>query len=161
MKVFQNSDAISVSVKINGVKVNEFNTRVNQDIISPNAVVGCFNHIPNCCDPMTEELVGKMQRVLALSTVKDLLHQGNGKIEKVLKDAQALAATVVIENELEKLKELLPLVERTQDPSTDEIEEAFAERYKPYKTYTDLLSTIFASTFIDCGTLKFSARKGH
>ena len=160
MKVFQNSDAISVSVKINGIKVNEFNTRVNEELISPSAVVGCFNHIPNCCDPMTEELVGKMQRVLALSTVKDLLHQ-KGKIEKVLKDAQVLAATVVIENELEKLKELLPLVERTQDPSTDEIEEAFAERYKPYKTYTDLLSTIFASTFINCGTLKFTARKGH
>ena len=57
MKVFQNSDAISVSVKINGIKVNEFNTRVNESIISPSAVVGCFNHIPSCCDPMTEELV--------------------------------------------------------------------------------------------------------
>lgn len=159
MKVFQNSDAISVSVKINGIKVNEFNTKVNEELICPSAVVGCFNHIPSCCDPMTEELVGNMKKVLALATVKELLHQG--RIEEVLKDAQALAATVVIENELDKLKELLPLVERTQDPSTDEIEEAFAERYKPYKTYTDLLSTIFASTFIDCGTLKFSARKGH
>lgn len=159
MKVFQNSDAISVSVKINGIKVNEFNTRVNEELISPSAVVGCFNHIPSCCDPMTEELVGNMKKVLALATVKELLRQG--RIEEILIDAQALAATVVIENELEKLKELLPLVERTQDPSTDEIEEAFAERYKPYKTYTDLLSTIFASTFIDCGTLKFSARKVH
>ena len=159
MKVFQNSDAISVSVKINGIKVNEFNTRVNESIISPSAVVGCFNHIPSCCDPMTEELVGNMKKVLALATVKELLRQG--RIEEILIDAQALAATVEIENELEKLKELLPLVERTQDPSTDEIEKAFAERYKPYKTYTDLLSTIFASNFIDCGVLKFSARKGH
>ena len=159
MKVFQNSDAISVNVKINGIKVNEFNTRVNEEFISPSAVVGCFNHIPSCCDSMTEELVGNMKKVLALATVKELLHQG--RIEEVLKDAQALAATVEIENELEKLKELLPLVERTQDPSTDEIEKAFAERYKPYKTYTDLLSTIFASNFIDCGVLKFSARKGH
>lgn len=159
MKVFQNSDAISVNVKINGIKVNEYNTRVNEELISPSAVVGCFNHIPNCCDPMTEKLVDDMKKVLALATVKELLHQG--RIEEVLKDAQALAATVEIENELEKLKELLPLVERTQDPSTDEIEKAFAERYKPYKTYTDLLSTIFASNFIDCGVLKFSARKGH
>ena len=159
MKVFQNSDAISVSVKINGIKVNEFNTRVNESIISPSAVVGCFNHIPNCCDSMTEKLVGDMKKVLALATVKELLRQG--RIEEILIDAQALAATVEIENELEKLKELLPLVERTQDPSTDEIEKAFAERYKPYKTYTYLLSTIFASNFIECGVLKFSARKGH
>ena len=45
------------------------------------------------------------------------------KSKQVLKDAQALAATVEIENELEKLKDLLPMVERTWDPSTDEIEE--------------------------------------
>ena len=159
MKVFQNSDAISVSVKINGIKVNEFNTRVNQDIISPNAVVGCFNHIPNCCDPMTEKLVGDMKKVLALATVKELLRQG--RIEKILIDAQALAATVEIENELEKLKDLLPMVERTKDPSTDEIEEAWVEKYKPCKTYTDLLTNIFASNFVEFGVLKFSARKGH
>ena len=161
MKVFQNSDAISVSVKINGIKVNEFNTRVNESIISPSAVVGCFNHIPSCCDPMTEELVGNIQKVLALATVKDLLHKGQGKIEDILKDAQALAATVEIENELEKLKDLLPMVERTKDPSTDEIEEALAEKYKPCKTYTDLLTNIFASNFVEFGVLKFTARKGH
>ena len=159
MKVFNHSDAISVSVTINDIQVNEFNTKVNEAIISPSAVIGCFNHIPSCCDPMTEELVGNMKKVLALATVKELLHQG--RMEDILNDAQELAVTVEIENELEKLKDLLPMVERTKDPSTDEIEEAFAERYKPYKTYTDLLSTIFASTFIDCGTLKFTARKGH
>ena len=158
MKVFQNSDAISVSVKINGIKVNEFNTRVNESIISPSAVVGCFNHIPSCCDPMTKELVGNMKKVLALATVKALLHKG---IEDILKDAQALAATVEIENELEKLKDLLPMIERTKDPSTDEIEEALAEKYKPCKTYTDLLTNIFASNFVEFGVLKFSARKGH
>ena len=159
MKVFNHSDAISVSVKINGIKVNEFNTRVNESIISPSAVVGCFNHIPSCCDSMTEELVDNMKKVLALATVKELLHQG--RIEEVLKDAQALAATVEIENELEKLKDLLPIIERTKDPSTDEIEEALAEKYKPCKTYTDLLTNIFASNFVEFGVLKFSARKGH
>ena len=97
MKVFQNSDAISVSVKINGIKVNEFNTRVNESIISPSAVVGCFNHIPSCCDSMTEELVDNMKKVLALATVKELLRQG--RIEEILIDAQALAATVEIEND--------------------------------------------------------------
>ena len=45
--------------------------------------------------------------------------------------------------------------------STDEIEEALAEKYKPCKTYTDLLSNIFASNFVEYGVLKFSARKGH
>ena len=65
------------------------------------------------------------------------------------------------ENELEKLKDLLPMVERTKDPSTDEIEEALAEKYKPCKTYTDLLTNIFASNFVEYGVLKFSARKGH
>ena len=159
MKVFQNSDAISVSVKINGIKVNEFNTRVNESIISPSAVVGCFNHIPSCCDPMTEELVGNMQKVLALATVKDVLRQG--RIEEILIDAQALAATVEIENELEKLKDLLPMVERTKDPSTDKIEEDLAEKYKPCTSYLDLLSNIFASNFVEYGVLKFSARKGH
>ena len=159
MKVFQNSDAISVSVKINGIKVNEFNTRVNEELISPSAVVGCFNHIPSCCDPMTEELVGNMKKVLALATIKELLRQG--RIEEILIDAQALAATVEIENELEKLKDLLPMIERTKDPSTDEIEEALAEKYKPCKTYTDLLTNIFASNFVEYGVLKFSARKGH
>ena len=84
MKVFQNSDAISVNVKINGIKVNEYNTRVNEELISPSAVVGCFNHIPNCCDPMTEKLVDDMKKVLALATVKELLHQG--RIEEVLKE---------------------------------------------------------------------------
>ena len=69
MKVFQNSDAISVSVKINGIKVNEFNTRVNEELISPSAVVGCFNHIPSCCDPMTEELVGNMQKEIGRAHV--------------------------------------------------------------------------------------------
>ena len=76
MKVFQNSDAISVIVTINDIQVNEFNTKVNESIISPSAVIGCFNHIPSCCDPMTEELVGNMKKVLALATVKELLHQG-------------------------------------------------------------------------------------
>ena len=108
---------------------------------------------------MTEELVGNMKKVLALATVKELLHQG--RIEDILKDAQALAATVEIENELEKLKDLLPIIERTKDPSTDEIEEALAEKYKPCKTYTDLLTNIFASNFVEYGVLKFSARKGH
>ena len=159
MKVFQNSDAISVSVKINGIKVNEFNTRVNESIIRPSAVVGCFNDIPSCCDPMTEELVGNMKKVLALATVKELLHQG--RMEDILNDAQELAVTVEIENELEKLKDLLPMVERTKDPSTDEIEEALAEKYKPCKTYTDLLTNIFASNFVEFGVLKFTARKGH
>ena len=157
MKVFQNSDAISVSVKINGVKVNEFNTRVNQDIISPNAVVGCFNHIPNCCDTMTEELVGNMKKVLAISTVKELLHQG--KIEKILLDAES--ANEETAPELEKLKELLPFVERTQDPITDEIEKAYLDRYKPYKTYTEVLSSIYASNFVVLEIMKFEARKGH
>ena len=159
MKVFQNSDAISVSVKINGIKVNEYNTRVNEEHISPSAVVGCFNHIPSCCAPMTEEQVGNMKKVLALATVKDLLRKE--KIEEILIDAQALAATVEIENELEKLKDLLPMIERTKDPSTDEIEKALAEKYKPCRTYTDLLSNIFASNFVEYGVLKFSARKGH
>ena len=159
MKVFQNSDAISVSVKINGIKVNEFNTRVNESIISPSAVVGCFNHIPSCCDSMTEELVDNMKKVLALATVKELLRQG--RIEEILIDAQALAATVEIENELEKLKDLLPMVERTKDPSTDKIEEDLAEKYKPCTSYLDLLSNIFASNFVEFGVLEFSARKGH
>lgn len=108
---------------------------------------------------MTEKLVGDMKKVLALATVKELLRQG--RIEKILIDAQALAATVEIENELEKLKDLLPMVERTKDPSTDEIEEAWVEKYKPCKTYTDLLTNIFASNFVEFGVLKFSARKGH
>ena len=42
-----------------------------------------------------------------------------------------------------------------------EIEEALAEKYKPCKTYTDLLTNIFASNFVEYGVLKFSARKGH
>lgn len=159
MKVFQNSDAISVSVKINGIKVNEFNTRVNEELISPSAVVGCFNHIPSCCDPMTEELVGNMKKVLALATVKELLRQG--RIEEILIDAQALAATVEIENELEKLKDLLPMVERAKDPSTDKIEEDLAEKYKPCTSYLDLLTNIFGSCFVEFGVLKFSAKKGH
>ena len=159
MKVFNHSDAISVSVTINDIQVNEFNTKVNEAIISPSAVIGCFNHIPSCCDPMTEELVGNMKKVLALATVKELLHQG--RMEDILNDAQELAVTVEIENELEKLKDLLPMVERTKDPSTDEIEEALAEKYKPCKTYTDLLSNIFASNFVEFGVLKFAARKGH
>ena len=159
MKVFQNSDAISVSVKINGIKVNEFNTRVNESIISPSAVVGCFNHIPSCCDPMTEELVGNMKKVLALATIKELLRQG--RIEEILIDAQALAATVEIENELEKLKDLLPMVERAKDPSTDKIEEDLAEKYKPCTSYLDLLTNIFGSCFVEFGVLKFSAKKGH
>lgn len=159
MKVFNHSDAISVSVTINDIQVNEFNTKVNESIISPSAVIGCFNHIPSCCDPMTEELVGNMKKVLALATVKELLHQG--RMEDILNDAQELAVTVEIENELEKLKDLLPMVERTKDPSTDEIEEALAEKYKPCKTYTDLLTNIFASNFVEFGVLKFAARKGH
>lgn len=159
MKVFNHSDAISVSVTINDIQVNEFNTKVNEAIISPSAVIGCFNHIPSCCDPMTEELVGNMKKVLALATVKELLHQG--RMEDILNDAQELAVTVEIENELEKLKDLLPMVERTKDPSTDEIEEALAEKYKPCKTYTDLLTNIFASNFVEFGVLKFAARKGH
>ena len=159
MKVFNHSDAISVSVTINDIQVNEFNTKVNEAIISPSAVIGCFNHIPSCCDPMTEELVGNMKKVLALATVKELLHQG--RMEDILNDAQELAVTVEIENELEKLKDLLPMVERTKDPSTDEIEEALAEKYKPCKTYTDLLSNIFASNFVEFGVLKFAAKKGH
>lgn len=159
MKVFNHSDAISVSVTINDIQVNEFNTKVNEAIISPSAVIGCFNHIPSCCDPMTEELVGNMKKVLALATVKELLHQG--RMEDILNDAQELAVTVEIENELEKLKDLLPMVERTKDPSTDEIEEALAEKYKPCKTYTDLLTNIFASNFVEFGVLKFTARKGH
>ena len=122
-------------------------------------MIGCFNHIPSCCDPMTEELVGNMKKVLALATVKELLHQG--RMEDILNDAQELAVTVEIENELEKLKDLLPMVERTKDPSTDEIEEALAEKYKPCKTYTDLLTNIFASNFVEFGVLKFAARKGH
>ena len=157
MKVFQNSDAISVSVKINGIKVNEFNTRVNEELISPSAVVGCFNHIPSCCDPMTEELVGNMKKVLAISTVKVLLHQG--KIERILLDAES--ANEEIAPEIEKLKELLPFVERTQDPITDEIEKAYLDRYKPYKTYTEVLSSIYASNFVDLEIMKFEARKGH
>ena len=159
MKVFNHSDAISVSVTINDIQVNEFNTKVNEAIISPSAVIGCFNHIPSCCDPATEELVGNMKKVLALATVKELLHQG--RMEDILNDAQELAVTVEIENELEKLKDLLPMVERTKDPSTDEIEEALAEKYKPCKTYTDLLTNIFASNFVEFGVLKFAARKGH
>ena len=159
MKVFNHSDAISVSVTINDIQVNEFNTKVNEAIISPSAVIGCFNHIPSCCDPMTEELVGNMKKVLALATVKELLHQG--RMEDILNDAQELAVTVEIENELEKLRDLLPMVERTKDPSTDEIEEALAEKYKPCKTYTDLLTNIFASNFVEFGVLKFAARKGH
>ena len=159
MKVFNHSDAISVSVTINDIQVNEFNTKVNEAIISPSAVIGCFNHIPSCCDPTTEELVGNMKKVLALATVKELLHQG--RMEDILNDAQELAVTVEIENELEKLKDLLPMVERTKDPSTDEIEEALAEKYKPCKTYTDLLTNIFASNFVEFGVLKFTARKGH
>ena len=159
MKVFNHSDAISVSVTINDIQVNEFNTKVNEAIISPSAVICCFNHIPSCCDPMTEELVGNMKKVLALATVKELLHQG--RMEDILNDAQELAVTVEIENELEKLKDLLPMVERTKDPSTDEIEEALAEKYKPCKTYTDLLTNIFASNFVEFGVLKFTARKGH
>ena len=159
MKVFNHSDDISVRVTINDIQVNEFNTKVNEAIISPSAVIGCFNHIPSCCDPMTEELVGNMKKVLALATVKELLHQG--RMEDILNDAQELAVTVEIENELEKLKDLLPMVERTKDPSTDEIEEALAEKYKPCKTYTDLLTNIFASNFVEFGVLKFTARKGH
>ena len=115
--------------------------------------------IPSCCDPMTEELVGNIQKVLALAIVKELLRQG--RMEDILNDAQELAVTVEIENELEKLKDLLPMVERTKDPSTDEIEEALAEKYKPCKTYTDLLSNIFASNFVEFGVLKFAAKKGH
>ena len=53
------------------------------------------------------------------------------------------------------------MIERTKDPSTDEIEEALAEKYKPCRTYTDLLTNIFASNFVEYGVLKFSARKGH
>ena len=159
MKVFNHSDAISVSVTINDIQVNEFNTKVNEAIISPSAVIGCFNHIPSCCDPMTEELVGNMKKVLALASVKELLRKG--RMEDILNDAQELAVTVEIENELEKLKDLLPMVERTKDPSTDEIEEALAEKYKPCKTYTDLLSNIFASNFVEFGVLKFAAKKGH
>ena len=61
----------------------------------------------------------------------------------------------------EKLKDLLPMVERTKDPSTDKIEEDLAEKYKPCTSYLDLLTNIFASNFVQFGVLKFSARKGH
>ena len=157
MNVFRNNNNISVSIKINGIKVNEFNTRVNECMVSPNAVIGCFNNIPDCCDTMTEELVGNMKKVLAISTVKELLHQG--KIEKILLDAESAYEETALE--LEKLKELLPFVERTQDPITDEIEKAYLDRYKPYKTYTEVLSSIYASNFVDLGIMKFEARKGH
>jgi hypothetical protein len=53
------------------------------------------------------------------------------------------------------------MIERTKDPSTDEIEETLAEKYKPCKTYTDLLTNIFASNFVEFGVLKFAAKKGH
>ena len=157
MEAFKNSDRIIVSVKVNNRKVTEFQTRLNEALVNPSAVIGCFNNIPSCREPMVEDLVQRMQKVLGMSTIKELLFNGN--IEKILDDAQALAEGVIIENEIAKMRELLPLVKRIHDPGENVISKAFADRYKPFKTYSELLGTIFTSNFIDLGIMKFSAKK--
>ena len=106
---------------------------------------------------MVEDLVDRMKKVLGMQTMKELLY--NRTIEEILDDAQALAEGVIIENEISKMRELLPLVERIYNPSTDVISKAFVDRYKPFKTYSELLCTIFTSNFIDLGVMKFSAKK--
>lgn len=157
MEAFKNSDRIIVSVKVNNRKVTEFQTRLNEALVNPSAVIGCFNNIPSCREPMVEDLVNRMQKVLGMQTMKELLYNRN--IEEILDDAQALADGVLIENGIAKMRELLPLVERIHDPSENVISKAFADRYKPYKTYYQLLSTIFTSNFIDLGIMKFSAKR--
>lgn len=157
MEAFKNSDRIIVSVKVNNRKVTEFQTRLNDALVNPSTVIGCFNNIPSCCEPMVEDLVERMKKVLGMQTMKELLYNRN--IEEILDDAQALAEGVIIENEIAKMRELLPLVERIYDPSTDVISKAFVNRYKPFKTYSELLGTIFTSNFIDLGVMKFSAKK--
>ena len=157
MEAFKNSDRIIVSVKVNNRKVTEFQTRLNEALVNPSAVIGCFNNIPSCREPMVEDLVNRMQKVLGMQTMKELLYNRN--IEEILDDAQALADGVLIENEIAKMRELLPLVERIHDPSENVISKAFADRYKPYKTYDQLLGTIFTNTFFDLGIMNFSAKR--
>jgi len=65
VKSFSNNDGIIVSIKINNRKVNEFKTRINDAVICPSAVVGCFNNVPRCQEPMIVEIVERIKKVLA------------------------------------------------------------------------------------------------
>ena len=80
-------------------------------------------------------------------------------MKQILSDAFEIAPTVETEEEIISMQfQLLPLIERIYNPSTNALSKTDLQHFKPYKTMDDVLSVLFGASFLDNGIMTFDAR---
>jgi hypothetical protein len=95
---------------------------------------------------------------LSFKIAHELLWQ-KGKMKQILSDAFEIAPTVETEEEIISMQfQLLPLIERIYNPSTNALSKTDLQHFKPYKTMDDVLSVLFGASFLDNGIMTFDAR---
>ena len=79
-------------------------------------------------------------------------------MKQILSDAFEIAPTVETEEEIISMQfQLLPLIERIYNPSTNALSKTDLKHFKPYKTMSDVLSVVFAESLFRTGILYFDA----
>lgn len=148
---------VVIDIKINGRKYDQYKVHTDDFRIKPIAVATCINNPNSCADKFTRDLVTHLTKNLSFKIANELLWQ-KGKMKQILSDAFEIAPTVETEEEIISMQfQLLPLIERIYNPSTNALSKTDLKHFKPYKTMSDVLSVVFAESMFQTGILSYDA----
>ena len=149
MKSLKNAkgNKVVVDIKINGRKYDQYKVHTDDFRIKPIAVATCINNPNSCSDKLTRDLVTHLTKNLSFKIAHELLWQ-KGKMKQILSDAFEIISMQF---------QLLPLIERIYNPSTNALSKTDLKHFKPYKTMSDVLSVVFAESLFRTGILYFDA----